>query len=56
MDADRKQRCERKEGKAYKMASTLPNMGRGDIPSDILGSYTGTSQDGQKPDQDADDL
>ena len=30
--------------------------GRGEILSDILGSYTGTSQDGEAPEQDADDL
>ena len=26
------------------------------IPSDVLGSYTGVPQDGEKPAQDADDL
>ncbi|EEG28484.1 hypothetical protein CLOSTMETH_03865 [[Clostridium] methylpentosum DSM 5476] len=26
------------------------------IPSDVLGSYTGVPQDGEKPEQDADDL
>lgn len=57
MDAERRQRrYERKEEKVGKVASTLPNMSRGDIPSDILGSYTGTPRDGEKPDQDADDL
>lgn len=30
--------------------------GRGDILSDVLGSYTGTAQDGDRPEQDADDL
>lgn len=27
-----------------------------DIPSDVLGSYTGSSMDGSRPVQDADDL
>ena len=35
---------------------TLKNQGRGDILSDVLGSYTGTAQDGEVPEQDADDL
>ncbi len=30
--------------------------GRGEILSDILGSYTGTAQNGEVPEQDADDL
>ncbi|MGX8702412.1 hypothetical protein [Caproiciproducens sp.] len=39
-----------------KMAATLPNMSKSEIPTDVLGSYTGTARDGEKPDQDADDL
>lgn len=35
---------------------TLRQQGRGDIPSDVLGSYTGTPEDGGVPEQDADDL
>ncbi|MGX8709469.1 MAG: hypothetical protein ACQGTM_04390 [bacterium] len=50
----------KKENKEYtdvdKMASTLPNMSKSEIPTDVLGSYTGTARDGEKPDQDADDL
>ncbi|MBW7573286.1 hypothetical protein [Caproiciproducens faecalis] len=38
------------------MASTLPNMSKSKIPNDVLGSYTGMARDGEKPDQDADDL
>lgn len=52
----RQSHSDRKEEKVGKMASTLPNMSKGDIPSDVLGSYTGTPRDGEKPDQDADDL
>ncbi len=37
-------------------AETLQKQGRGDIVSDILGSYTGTAQNQEKPEQDADDL
>ena len=35
---------------------TLREQGRGSIVSDILGSYTGTPEDGEHPVQDADDL
>lgn len=41
---------------AEEMASTLQNMNKSEIPADVLGSYTGTARDGEKPDQDADDL
>ncbi|HIW73709.1 MAG TPA: hypothetical protein H9684_05255 [Firmicutes bacterium] len=37
-------------------ARTLREQGRGDIPSDVLGSYTGTPDRGEVPEQDADDL
>ena len=37
-------------------AGTLPKEGRGEIPSDVLGSYTGAARDGGRPIQDADDL
>lgn len=35
---------------------TLREQGRGFILSDVLGSYTGTGEDGEHPVQDADDL
>ncbi len=34
----------------------MPRQGRGSIVSDVLGSYTGTAQDDEVPEQDADDL
>lgn len=37
-------------------AHALVEQGRGEILSDILGSYTGTGQDDEQPEQDADDL
>lgn len=37
-------------------AHTLQNQGRGNILSDVLGSYTGTAQNNETPEQDADDL
>lgn len=37
-------------------AETLQKQGRGIIHSDVLGSYTGTAEDGGIPVQDADDL
>ena len=36
--------------------NALKNEGRGEILSDILGSYTGMAADGDAPVQDADDL
>ena len=33
-----------------------PEYDTDDIPSDVLGSYTGTGEDGDYPVQDADDL
>ena len=39
-----------------RQAETMKKQGRGSILSDVLGSYTGTAQDGEKPEQDADDL
>ncbi len=41
---------------AMQDAVTLREQGRGDILSDVLGSYTGTADHGEKPEQDADDL
>ena len=41
---------------AMQDAVTLQEQGRGDILSDVLGSYTGTAQYGEIPEQDADDL
>ncbi len=41
---------------AERVAKTLPKQGKGDILSDILGSYTGTGQDNEVPEQDPDDL
>ncbi len=35
-------------------AQSMTEKGR--IPSDILGSYTGMTTDGDRPEQDADDL
>ena len=43
-------------GLGMREASVLPNQGRGDILSDVLGSYTGLTADGEVPEQDPDDL
>ena len=34
----------------------MPEQGRGSILSDVLGSYTGLAADGERPEQDPDDL
>lgn len=39
-----------------KAVNALPRQGKGDIHSDVLGSYTGRTLDGGRPVQDADDL
>lgn len=36
--------------------NSMTDEGRGEILSDVLGSYTGTAADGEMPEQDADDL
>ena len=36
--------------------NSMITEGRGEILSDVLGSYTGTAEDGDIPEQDADDL
>lgn len=38
------------------ITDSMVTEGRGEILSDILGSYTGTAHDGGVPEQDADDL
>lgn len=37
-------------------AETMQQQGRGEIHSDVLGSYTGTDEQDEVPEQDADDL
>ena len=44
------------ESRAEHVASALPHMNKGSIPSDVNGSYTGTAEDDLYPVQDADDL
>jgi hypothetical protein len=39
-----------------KMASTMGNLNKQTVPSDVLGSYTGIAKDGDEPTQDGDDL
>lgn len=44
------------QSKSEKMATSMRSSGRGEIKSDILGSYTGTAEKNEVPEQDADDL
>jgi len=46
----------KKAKRIISIAATLPNQNKGNIPSDVQGSYTGMSSDGTPPVQDADDL
>lgn len=52
------QKRENKEAmnRAKEAMRQLRSMNQGSIPSDTMGSYTGTSYDGESPEQDADDL
>ena len=43
-------------GKAFRMSNKMNEESGDSIQSDVLGSYTGMSCDGDTPDQDADDL
>ena len=45
-----------KNQKAGYAAEALRKQSNGEIPSDVLGSYTGTARKGEVPEQDADDL
>lgn len=38
------------------LVDTMPGMNKTEIPSDVLGSYTGIDLDNDRPVQDADDL
>lgn len=38
------------------LAATIRHQNKEEIASDILGSYTGLDEDGEAPEQDADDL
>lgn len=38
------------------LAATIRRPEHSEIPSDVLGSYTGTAKQGSVPEQDADDL
>lgn len=38
------------------LAAVMRRMNQGRIPSDVLGSYTGTDEFDEEPVQDADDL
>ncbi|MEE0682173.1 MAG: hypothetical protein ACLVML_08090 [Candidatus Gastranaerophilaceae bacterium] len=41
---------------ARRMKRVFPELNKQDIPSDVLGSYTGITEKGERPVQDADDL
>jgi len=51
-----KRKDKKKNSTAVDIAPEIHSKKRGGVVSDILGSYTGTSQDGGAPEQDADDL
>ena len=48
--------CGKKKGKHEAPETPMKEEGKGEIRSDILGSYTGTPIRGDRPVQDADDL
>nr|MDD6336477.1 hypothetical protein [bacterium] len=52
----RKQKKGGADNRADQAAHVWPKLRQEDIPTDVLGSYTGTADDGDQPVQDADDL
>jgi hypothetical protein len=59
MDKKRTKACKENpqiDSKVEKIAATLQDMSKSEIPTDVMGSYTGTARDGDTPIQDADDL
>lgn len=46
----------KKHNDPKELAQAMRRMQQGPIPSDVLGSYTGTDEEGGAPVQDADDL
>ena len=53
---ENKNRKPQKEKTPKKLSQVLPQEGKGEILSDVNGSYTGTPIDSVQPVQDADDL
>lgn len=51
-----KEKQEERVQKAQELSGELRAQARDGIPTDVLGSYTGTPRDGGAPTQDADDL
>lgn len=45
-----------KRVKPADVVAAFRGVGRGESPSDVLGSYKGCAMDGSRPVQDADDL
>ncbi len=53
---ENKRKKSKKEKCAQELSQILPKEGKGEILSDVNGSYTGTPVDSVHPTQDADDL
>ena len=53
---DAKNSPQAKAEKVIEVAKTLREQNHGEIQSDVLGSYTGMTEEGSRPVQDADDL
>lgn len=56
MQKNNKTITEQVQKKTLKIAQTLKNQNKEEIASDVTGSYTGETRDGEQPIQDADDL
>ena len=55
-DKQQKKPCAPLAKPVQQAVNVMKSEGRGEILSDILGSYTGTAENGEVPEQDADDL
>lgn len=58
MKEEREQNTKQKQRghRIIALAATIRKQKQGEIPSDLLGSYTGMGENGEIPEQDADDL
>ncbi len=52
----KKNPIQQSDNRVSKAINSMVTEGRGKILSDVLGSYTGTAENGEMPEQDADDL
>ena len=55
-EQEKKQKNESHGRRIIALTAVIRRQNQGEIPSDVLGSYTGMDENGEVPEQDADDL